>query len=240
MGRTLKSQSPRTRRRSTKQGVVLSEQLIVETALRVLQYHGAAGLTVRRLGTALGADPTALYRYFRSIEDVILAITDELLRRVVEDWQPTGRWREDMRDLGLRVHRVYLEYPQAGVLAASRVTGGAHEISVIETVLGLLRSAGFSEREAVDVYHAFIDQMLGFAALDAAFEALPAEHQKRDDDKWRDTYAQLPAETHPNISATSRLLDESMRRSACESALDLLLDGIAARLNSRRAGSTES
>lgn len=82
--------------------------------------------------------------------------------------------------------------------------------------------------------------MLGFAALDAAFEALPAEHQKRDDDKWRDTYAQLPAETHPNISATSRLLDESMRRSACESALDLLLDGIAARLNSRRAGSTES
>lgn len=231
MGRTLKSQSPRQRRRQTKQGVVLTEQLIVETALRVLQYHGAAGLTVRRLGTALGADPTALYRYFRGIEDVVLAITDELLRRVVEGWAPTGRWREDMRELGLRVHRVYLEHPQAGVLAASRVTGSAHEIQAIETVLGILRSAGFPEREAVDVYHAFIDQMLGFAALDAAFEALPAEHQQHDDDTWRDTYAQLPAETYPNIAATSRLLDESMTRSACESALDLLLDGIAARLN---------
>ncbi|MGV0813595.1 TetR/AcrR family transcriptional regulator [Mycolicibacterium boenickei] len=230
MGRTLKSESPRRRRRQTKQGVVLSEQLIIEAALRVLQYHGAAGLTVRRLGLALGADPTALYRYFRGIEDVVLAITDELLRRVVEGWEATGQWREDMRELGLRLHRVYLEHPQAGVLAASRVTGGAHEIQVIETVLGLLRSAGFPERDAVEVYHAFIDQMLGFAALDAAFEALPTEHQERDDDRWRDTYARLPAETHPNIAATSSLLDESMRRSACESALDLLLDGIAARL----------
>lgn len=232
MGRTLKSESPRRRRRQTKQGVVLSEELIVEGALRVLRHHGATGLTVRRLGTALGADPTALYRYFPGIEDVVLAITDELLRRVVEGWEPTGRWREDMRELGMRVHRVYVEHPQAGVLAASRVTGGPHEIQVIETVLGLLRTAGFPEREAVDVYHAFIDQMLGFAALDAAFEALPAEHQAHDDDTWRDTYARLPAETHPNIAATSRLLDESMRGSGFVSALDLLLDGIAARLNS--------
>ncbi|MGV9800378.1 TetR/AcrR family transcriptional regulator [Mycobacterium sp. NPDC003449] len=211
--------------------MVLSEQVIVEAALRVLTYHGAAGLTVRRLGTALGADPTALYRYFRGIEDVVLAITEELLRRVVQDWEPTGHWREDMRELGLRVHRIYLAHPQAGVLAASRVSGGAHEIQVIETVLGLLRSAGFAEREAVEVYHAFIDQMLGFAALDAAFEALPAERRERDDNTWRDTYGELPAETHPNIAATSHLLDESMRRSACEAALDLLLDGIAARLD---------
>lgn len=234
MGRTLKSESPKRRRRKTKQGVVLSEELIVEGALRVLQYHGAAGLTVRRLGVALGADPTALYRYFHGIEDVVLAITDELLRRVVEGWEPTGKWRDDMRELGLRLHRVYVEHPQAGVLAASRVTGGAHEIQIIETVLGLLRSAGFAEREAVDVYHAFIDQMLGFAALDAAFEALPPEHQQRDEGRWRDTYARLPAESHPNIAASSRLLDESMRHSACESALELLLDGIASRLDSSR------
>lgn len=234
MGRTLKSESPKRRRRQTKQGVVLSEELIVEAALRVLQYHGAAGLTVRRLGVALGADPTALYRYFHGIEDVVLAITDELLRRVVEGWEPTGKWRDDMRELGLRLHRVYVEHPQAGVLAASRVTGGAHEIQIIETVLGLLRSAGFAEREAVDVYHAFIDQMLGFAALDAAFEALPPEHQQRDEGRWRGTYARLPAESHPNIAASSRLLDESMRHSACESALELLLDGIASRLDSSR------
>ncbi len=44
--------------------------------------------------------------------------------------------------------------------------------------------------------------------------------------------------TGPTIgrdAATSRLLEESMRRSAVESALDLLLDGIAARLDRHRS-----
>ncbi|NUK13716.1 helix-turn-helix transcriptional regulator, partial [Streptomyces lunaelactis] len=62
----------RRRRRPTKSGAVLSQQLIVETALRMLQEHGSAGLTVRRLGTALGADPSTLYRYFNGIDDLTL------------------------------------------------------------------------------------------------------------------------------------------------------------------------
>ena len=39
----------RQRRRPTKQGVVLSEELIVETALRLIEEHGADALSVRRL-----------------------------------------------------------------------------------------------------------------------------------------------------------------------------------------------
>ena len=230
MARTMKGQAPRRRRRRTNQGVVLSEDLIIETALRMLQFHGAAGLTVRRLGAALGADPTALYRYFGSIDDLILAIADELVRRTVDGWAPSGDWRSDMREFGLRLHAVYLAHPQAAVLAASRVAGRPHEIQVIETNLGLLRSAGFSDRDAVLVYHAFIDQMLGLAALDAAVEAMPAETQESDDRVWQAIYAKLPAQTHPNIAATCGLLEQSMRRSICPVALDLLLDGIAARL----------
>ena len=47
----------RRRRRPTKSGTVLSERLIVETALRMLREHGSAGLTARRLGLALDATP---------------------------------------------------------------------------------------------------------------------------------------------------------------------------------------
>ena len=36
--------------------------------------------------------------------------------------------------------------------------------------------------------------------------------------------------THPSIAARCSLLEQSMRRSICPVALDLLLDGIAARL----------
>lgn len=41
------AEGARRRRRPTKQGTVLSEQLIVETVLRLIGEHGAAALTVQ-------------------------------------------------------------------------------------------------------------------------------------------------------------------------------------------------
>jgi len=220
----------RRRRRPTKQGTVLSQQVIVETALRLLGQSGAEALTVRRLGTALGADPSALYRYFHSTDDLLLAITDELIARAQLGWRATGDWQADLRDIGLRIHAAYQAHPQAALLAAYRTTGRSNETRAVETILGLLRGAGFPDGEAVRFYHAFVDQALGFAALDAAVAALPAPAREADLSVWQARYAQLPATTHPNIAATAHLLVGDMRLSGYPLALDLLLSAVAARL----------
>jgi AcrR family transcriptional regulator len=220
----------RRRRRPTKTGVVLSEELIVETALRLLKEHGSDALSVRRLGRALGADPTALYRYFCDTDDLLLAIADELIGRTLRVWRPTGDWRADLRELGLRVHLGALAHPQASVLSSYRVTGRVHEIQAVETILGVLRSAGFPGPEAVRIYHAFVDQALAFAALDAANTSLPRAARDAEAEVWSTTYARLPADTHPHIAATARHLVVDMRRSSYPVALDLLLSAAAARL----------
>ncbi|NBM15329.1 TetR/AcrR family transcriptional regulator [Streptomyces sp. GC420] len=238
MAKQVVPEGERRRRRPTKQGAVLSEDLIVETALRMLREHGGDGLSVRRLGAALGADPSTLYRYFRGIDDLTLAIGDALIGRAMEGWGATGDWREDLRGLGLRIHAAYLAHPQAAVLTASRVTGRAHEIAADETVLGVLREAGFSDAETVRIYHAFIDQSLAFAALDAASLALPAASRRADEEVWGATYARLPAETHPHIAATAPLLVARMNDSAYPTALEMLLDSAAARLAVSGGGQT--
>ncbi|MEW2167759.1 TetR/AcrR family transcriptional regulator [Streptomyces sp. NPDC007084] len=220
----------RRRRRPTKTGVILSEELIVGTALRLLREHGADALTVRRLGRALGADPSALYRYFRDTDDLLLAIADELIGRTLRDWRATGDWRADLRELGLRVHAGALAHPQAAVLSSYRVTGRVHEIEAVETILGVLRGAGFPDADAVRIYHAFVDQALAFAALDAASVALPRAAREADAGVWRATYARLPADSHPHIAATARHLVRDMQGSAYQTALDLLLSAAAARL----------
>ncbi|WP_275466059.1 TetR/AcrR family transcriptional regulator [Streptomyces noursei] len=220
----------RRRRRPTKQGVVLSRQLIVETALRLVGQHGAEALTVRRLGAALGADPSAVYRYFRNTDDLLLALADELIGRAQHGWRPTGDWRADLREIGLRIHRAYQAHPQAALLAAHRTTGRSHEIRAVEAILGVLRAAGFPDPEAVRIYHAFVDQSLGFAALDAAALALPPAARTADDEVWQAAYGRLAADTHPNIAATAPLLAADMRRSGYPYALDLLLAAAAARL----------
>ncbi|MGW3307339.1 TetR/AcrR family transcriptional regulator [Streptomyces sp. NPDC001073] len=225
----------RQRRRPTKQGVVLSEELIVETALRLIEEHGTEALSVRRLGRALGADPSSLYRYFRHTDELMLAVADELIGRTLRTWRPTGDWRADLRELGLRVHAGALAHPRAAVLSSYRVTGRVYEIQAVETILGVLRGAGFPDVEAVRIYHAYVDQALAFGALDSANTALPKTAREAEAAVWQATYARLPADRHPHIAATSRHLVATMRHSSYPAALDLLLSAAAARLAEIRA-----
>ena len=231
MAKTVVTETERRRRRPTKQGVVLSEAMIVETALRMVREHGAAGLSARRLGIALGADASTVYRYFRGMDELTLALGDELMRRALAQWRTSGDgWREDLYRLGLRIHQVYLAHPQAAVLTASRVSGRANELAGDEAILAALRGAGFPDVVAVRIYHVFIDQVLAFAALDAAALVLPAPALESDQRMWRATYAHLPESTHPNLSATANLLAERMNDSAYPAALGMVLDSAAAEL----------
>ncbi|MEW1691229.1 TetR/AcrR family transcriptional regulator [Streptomyces sp. NPDC091265] len=231
MAKKVIPEEARRRRRPTRQGLVLSERLIVETALRMLREHGSAGLSARRLGAALGADPSTLYRYFSGMDDLTLAIGEELIGRAMTGWAPTGDWQRDLRGLGLRIHGAYLAHPQAAVLTASRVTGRPREIEADEAILGILRTAGFTDPDAVRIYHAFIDQSLAFAALDAGALALAAESREADESMWGSTYANLPEGSYPHIAATADLLAARMTSSAYPAVLDMLLANAAAELS---------
>ncbi|MEV5433257.1 TetR/AcrR family transcriptional regulator [Streptomyces sp. NPDC052701] len=230
MAKPVVPEDRRRRRRPTRSGRVLSEELIVATALRLLREHGGAGLTARRLGLALDCDPSTLYRYFRGMDDLTLAIGDALIGQALHGWRPTGRWRADLRDLGARIHAAYVAHPQAAVLTASRVSGRANELAADEAILDVLRTAGFPLPEAVRVYHAFVDTTLAFAALDAASLALPRASLRADEEMWRSTYARLPAATHPRIAEAAPLLATRMVTSAYPTALAMLLDSASARL----------
>ncbi|MFI5952237.1 TetR/AcrR family transcriptional regulator [Cryptosporangium sp. NPDC051539] len=221
----------RRRRRPTKTGVVLSHELIVRTAIRLIHEHGSEGLSVRRLGIALGADPSSVYRYFRNTDELIRAVADDLIGQYLADFAPSGELRGTLRELGLRIHSALVAEPRISALTASRVTGRPHEISTIELGLGILRDAGFAPGDAARHYHAFIDLTLGFAALDASAAALPHDTDTADDAVWDTVYAGLPRSTHPNIAACSAALAETMRASAYPMALELFLDGVEARLD---------
>lgn len=230
MPKSVVAEADRRRRRPTKQGVVLNEQIIVGTALRMLREHGAAGLSARRLGLALGADASTVYRYYRNMDELTLALGDELMRLALAEFQPTGDWREDLYLLGVRIHRVHLEHPQAAVLTASRVSGRANELAADEVILAALRAGGFPDRVAVRIYHVFIDQVLAFAALDAASLVLPAPALESDQRMWEATYEHLSVRTHPNLAATATLLADRMNDSAYPAALTMVLDSAAAEL----------
>ena len=48
------------------------------------------GFSLPKLGRALGADQTAVYRHFASKDDLVLAIADQLIEEAMTGWQPKG------------------------------------------------------------------------------------------------------------------------------------------------------
>jgi AcrR family transcriptional regulator len=215
------------RRRPTRSGVVLSAELIVDTAVALADEHGPEALTVRRLGEALGADPSAIYRYFRGTDDLLLAIYDRHIGEAFADYTPSDDWVASLRELGTRAYAALTRNPRLAALAASRITRKENEARAVDTGVGLLRQAGFSPEDALRHYLAFIDTVLGFAALDAAVLSLSPEARDGDQRAWSDTYAHLPAETYPNIAAAREHLP-SLTASSFPRALDLILSALAA------------
>ncbi|GAB3690085.1 TetR/AcrR family transcriptional regulator [Corynebacterium nasicanis] len=191
----------RRRRRTTQSGAVLDEKTIVDTALRLLREGGQEGLSTRRLGRALGADHTAIYRYFRNMNELELALADELIARGTSTWHATGVWYEDLERWGLSAHAVYMDNPAAAQIAATRITGGDPELAGVEAIVSLLRDAGFPPGHAVMFYELFISQLLAYARWDSAKKLLPEEERKRDISRWKDIYGTVSPEDYPAITA---------------------------------------
>lgn len=214
----------RTRNTRTRSGSVLSADLIVDAAMNLVGTHGAAALSVRRLGAALGCDPTAVYRYFASMDELILAVGDRLTAQALANYRPGGSWKENLRSLARGTYEAYLAHPRVAIVVASRVTGGVNETRIIDLVLGELRAAGFEREQAVRLYRSFGDFILAFSAVDADYLARPAQVREADTQRWKDAYGDVDAAEYPNLAALGPIVVEHAGMSTFESCLTLLLD----------------
>lgn len=224
-----RQQSTGRRRRRTRSGAQLTRESYVDAALNLIERRGATVLSARSLGAAVGADPTAMYRYFGGIDDVVCAVADRLIGLALDKWTPSARWEDSLADLARRLYDVYAnQFPRAGEAIAARTTGLPNEIRGVEAVLDVLAEAGFDDATAARRFYSLADFLLGQAALDAAFDALPPETQLADLTVWQRSYAEADASAYPRIAAAVPHLATMMLDSSFESSLQLMLAGLAA------------
>lgn len=210
----------------------LSRERILDAAETLIDREGDSALTFRRLGAELGVDPTAAYRHFRNKDDLLLALGDRLLGEAiasgVRDLAPDAGWRHAFRSAAHALRDTLVRHPKLATLISIRVTQGEHEARGIERGLAALAGTGLSEHEIVGCQRAFADTVLAWCAFSASYLALPAEAKARDEAAWATTYSQLPEDEYPHIHAARPHLEEF--DDSFDLALELLLDGIAARI----------
>lgn len=180
---------------------ILTPELIVDESIGLLDGGGVSGFSFPKLGRALGADPTAVYRYFRSKDDLVLAIADRLIEYAVAGFEPSACWVDTIFDLARRIRAVYREHPAAASLAAYRTTQRPAEMRAVEWLLGAVAEAGFEGEQAALVYRAIADFSLYMAGGEAALLSLDPDQQEADASAWTRAYRAVDAEEHPRIWA---------------------------------------
>src|SRR5215471_10632771 len=100
----------------------LTRELLVKESLRLLDTDGVAGFSLPKLGRALGADPTAIYRHFASKDELVLAIADALIEEGFVGLEPSDCWVETLRALARSCRRTALAHPAAASISSYRTT----------------------------------------------------------------------------------------------------------------------
>lgn len=90
---------------------------IVARAIEALDAYGLADLTMRRLGTELGVQPSALYHHFANKQTLLAAMADEILARAA--WPGSGDWLDRVGAICTVLRDQLLAYRDGAELVAT-------------------------------------------------------------------------------------------------------------------------
>ena len=206
----------------------LSRERIVEAAARLVIEHGAEALSARRLGEALGCDPSALYRHYTNMDDLQREVGDHFLAAVEVTTKRGEAWQVAVQRICVELRAVQLQQPRLAALVRAAPTRLGNELRITEALLRELRRGGFAPAAAAAAYHSLIELTVGAAAIDATLAAESPADRRRAYGDWRRHYATLDAAKFPNAVAVAGHLYDGSADDRFEFALHALMAGLCA------------
>lgn len=203
----------------------LDRDTIIAAGLELAAVPGATSISVRELGTRLGADPTAIYRHFRNKEHLMEALLDELIDRSVRAvTADPADWRERLRQLATSTLEIFSAYPAIGVEATVLTTHGPGELDAVEFMLDAFSRAGLSGDDLVHHYALLASHVLSSSAGIARGRSERGD-TAGDPSPWIEGPLLADPRRYPLITSVSTLLSDLQDR-------DLFLLGVEAVIQS--------
>lgn len=218
----------------------LSREQIVQATMELLDQEGLAGLSMRKLATKLESGATSLYWYVQTKDDLIDLVIDEYYGEIdVPDVELAG-WRPGALLFAHSLRAAVLRHPWIPEVIYTRLSIGPNAMAVGSRGLALFEAGGFTGSDVDHAMGALMAYVLGQASAEVALHSVARRSGQSLEGWTSDVLEQTQAivKEHPEMQESLR------RRTSVESAqlqnasfafgLDSLLDGLEARLTSRR------
>ena len=206
----------------------LSRELIVDTALAILDQEGMDALSMRRIATELGTGAASLYAHVSNKDELQELLLERVLSQVPHEVPDPARWASQLRDLCRHTVDALISHNGiAQVALATIVPTGEASFAQAEAMLGLLRASGLPDTHvavAFDVLSLYLTAYAVEANAVRSGQFSEAEILERTR-QLGEYMAALPPDRFPSLLALAPLLGSADRFPA---ALDLVIAGVEA------------
>ncbi|NSC19826.1 TetR/AcrR family transcriptional regulator [Streptomyces albus subsp. chlorinus] len=199
----------------------------LRTALDLLDRSGLDALTMRRLADAMDVQAGALYRYFATKQDLLTAMAERMMDGVADAAADAGGddWSERLAALARAMRTALLARRDGARVFAGTHSTGANILGFADTVVGVMRAAGFPDDDAARALYTVANFTVGHTLEEQA--ALQEESSgTADPGVLADTVATGP---YPNLEAGLPALTSTDFTQLFEFGLGLLIEGLRAR-----------
>ena len=205
--------------------VPLSRERVLVGAMAIADAGGVASLTIRSLAAHLGVKPMTLYHHVANKDEILDGIVD-LVFTGIELPSPEGDWRSEMVRRAKSARQVLRRHSWAIGLMESRKNPGPATLRHHDSVLGVLRGAGFSVEMTAHAYALLDSYIYGFALQEAS---LPFKGPETAGAVAEPMMEQFPVDAYPHLveMATEYILKPGYDfANEFEYGLNVILDGL--------------
>ncbi len=211
----------------------ITRDVVLATALELVDRDGVDRLSMRRLAGALGRDPMILYRYAANKAALLDDVAETVLAQLSVD-RTDPDWAAQLRAVARDYRRLALAHPHVVPLLVTRPLATPlalrpkGTLRPLEDVLALLTGAGFSGPDALHIYRALFGFLHGHV-LNELQELV--ENPEETDDLLRLGLQRLPIGEFPLLRSLAPVLASYDGAAELERGLDILLTGLTATLS---------
>ena len=213
----------------------LTRERVLRTAIELADSSGIDAVTMRRLAELLGVEPMSLYYHLPNKQAILDGVLELVFAEIehetggfaIDVQQADAAWQAKLRERVLAARRVMLRHPWAPSVLESRTELGLSTARYVDSIVGTLRSGGFSYDLIHHAMHALGSRMYGFSQeLDSAQGAgdADAESQAAMAAQLPHLSAMLQTVAHDDPDSTLGWCDDQFE---FEFGLDLVLEGLA-------------
>ncbi len=152
----------------------LNRQRVLAAARDIADSEGVSGLSMRRLGRALGVEAMSLYSHVESKEDLLDGLTELVAAEVPLPSQWTD-WRESVRELAMATNAALSRHSWAGYLWATRTLLGTNRAAIMDGLLHAVELGGFPKTVVHRAFHVLENHIIGYALRASSFPLSRAE-----------------------------------------------------------------